>query len=81
MTVITIVLLLGYIWFTCDLSMLAWGTFLAGIMFQGTVVMFVAGLWLVMLSYVFFFFLGIALLFFFSIIFDKIEEYICEEGI
>ena len=80
MTVITIGLLLGYIWFTFDLSMLAWGTFLAGIMFQGTVAMFAVGLWLVILSYIFFFILGMALIFWISVLFDKIEEYIFEEG-
>ena len=79
MTVITISLLSGYIWLVFDLPMLA--TLLTGVMFQGTIVMFVVGLWLVMLSCIFFFFLGIALLFFFSIIFDKIEEYIVAEGI
>ena len=78
-TVITIVLLLGYIWFTCDLNMLAWGTLLAGVMFQGTVVMFVIGLWLAMLSCIFFFVLGMALIFLISVLFDKIEEYIFEE--
>lgn len=79
-TVITIGLLLGYIWFVFDLNMLAWGTLLAGIMFQGTIVMFAVGLWLVILSYIFFFVLGMALIFWISVLFDKIEEYIFEEG-
>ena len=77
-TVITIGLLLGYIWFVFDLNMLAWGTILAGIMFHGTVVMFVVGLWLVILSYIFLFILGIALIFWISVLFDKIEEYLFE---
>ena len=77
-TVITIGLLLGYIWFVFDLNMLAWGTLLAGIMFHGTVVMFVVGLWLVILSYIFLFILGIALIFWISVLFDKIEEYLFE---
>ncbi|QGJ84972.1 hypothetical protein [Lactococcus phage P1048] len=79
MTVITISLLLGYIWFTFDLNMLAWGTILGGIMFQGTIVMFIIGLWLGILSYIFFFVLGMALIFWISVLFDKIEEYIFEE--
>jgi hypothetical protein len=79
MAVITISLLLGYIWFVFDLNMLAWGTLLMGVMFQGTVVMFVVGLWLVMLSCIFFFILGMALIFWISVLFDKIEEYIFEE--
>lgn len=76
MTVITISLLLGYIWFAFDLNMLAWGAFLVGIMLQGTVVMFAVGIWLVMLSYIFLFILGIALIFWTSVLFDKIEEYL-----
>lgn len=79
MTVITISLLLGYIWFVFDLNMLAWGTLLIGIMFQGTVVMFTVGLWLILLSCIFFFILGITLIFWISVLFDKIEEYIFEE--
>lgn len=76
MTVITISLLLGYIWFAFDLNMLVWGTILVGIMLQGTVVMFAVGIWLMMLSYVFFFVLGIVLIFWVSVLFDKIEEYL-----
>ena len=79
MTVITISLLLGYIWFVFDLNMLAWGTLLIGVMFQGTVVMFAIGLWSILLSYIFFFILGMALIFWISVLFDKIEEYIFEE--
>lgn len=79
MTVITISLLLGYIWFVFDLNMLAWGTLLVGVMFQGTVVMFAVGLWSILLSYIFFFVLGMALIFWISVLFDKIEEYIFEE--
>ena len=79
MTVITISLLLGYIWFVFDLNMLAWGTLLVGVMLQGTVVMFAVGLWSILLSYIFFFVLGIALIFWISVLFDKIEEYIFEE--
>ncbi len=78
MTVITISLLLGYIWFAFDLNMLAWGAFLVGIMLQGTVVMFAVGIWLVILSYIFLFILGIALIFWISVLFDKIEEYLFE---
>ena len=78
MTIITISLLLGYIWFVFDLNMLAWGTFLIGIMLQGTVVMFAVGIWLVILSYIFLFILGIALIFWISVLFDKIEEYLFE---
>ena len=81
MTVITISLLLGYIWFVFDLNMLAWGTLLIGIMLQGTVVMFAIGIWLMMLSYVFFFVLGIALIFWVSVLFDKIEEYLFERKV
>lgn len=76
-TVITISLLSGYIWLVFDLPMLA--TLLTGVMFQGTIVMFVVGLWLVMLSCIFFFVLGMALIFWISVLFDKIEEYIFEE--
>ena len=79
MTVIAISLLLGYIWFVFDLNMLAWGTLLAGIMFQGTVVMFIIGLCSILLSFIFFFVLGVALIFWISVLFDKIEEYIFEE--
>lgn len=79
MTVITISLLLGYIWFVFDLNMLAWGTLLVGIMLQGTVVMFAIGLWSILLSYIFFFVLGMALIFWISVLFDKIEEYVFEE--
>ena len=79
MTVITISLLLGYIWFVFDLNMLAWGTLLVDVMLQGTVVMFAVGLWSILLSYIFFFVLGIALIFWISVLFDKIEEYIFEE--
>ncbi len=79
MTVITISLLLGYIWFVFDLNMLAWGTLLVGVMLQGTVVMFAIGLWSILLSYIFFFVLGMALIFWISVLFDKIEEYIFEE--
>lgn len=79
MTVITISLLLGYIWFVFDLNMLAWGTLLTGIMLQGTVVMFAVGLWSILLSYIFFFVLGMALIFWISVLFDKIEKYIFEE--
>ena len=79
MTVITISLLLGYIWFVFDLNMLAWGTLLVGIMLQGTVVIFAIGLWSILLSYIFFFVLGMALIFWISVLFDKIEEYIFEE--
>lgn len=79
MTVITISLLLGYIWFVFDLNMLAWGTFLVGVMLQGTVVMFAVGLWSILLSYIFLFVLGMALIFWISVLFDKIEEYIFEE--
>lgn len=79
MTIITISLLLGYIWFVFDLNMLAWGTFLIGIMLQGTVVMFAVGIWSIMLSYIFLFVLGMALIFWISVLFDKIEEYIFEE--
>lgn len=79
MTVITISLLLGYIWFVFDLNMLAWGALLIGIMLQGTVVMFAVGLWSILLSYIFFFVLGMALIFWISVLFDKIEEYIFEE--
>ena len=79
MTVITISLLLGYIWFVFDLNMLAWGTLLVGVMLQGTVVMFAVGLWSILLSYIFFFVLGMALIFWISVLFDKIEEYIFEE--
>ncbi|AHC94190.1 hypothetical protein T548_0112 [Lactococcus phage phiL47] len=78
-TVITISLLLGYIWFVFDLNMLAWGTLLVGVMLQGTVVMFAVGLWSILLSYIFFFVLGMALIFWISVLFDKIEEYIFEE--
>ena len=78
-TVITIGLLLGYIWFVFDLNMLAWGTLLVGVMLQGTVVMFAIGLWSILLSYIFFFVLGMALIFWISVLFDKIEEYIFEE--
>lgn len=78
-TVITISLLLGYIWFVFDLNMLTWGTILTGIMLQGTVVMFAIGLWSILLSYIFFFVLGIALIFWISVLFDTIEEYIFEE--
>lgn len=81
MTVITISLLLGYIWFAFDLNMLAWGTILVGIMLQGTMVMFAVGIWLMMLSYVFFFVLGIALIFWASVLFDKIEEYLFERKV
>ena len=81
MTVITISLLLGYIWFAFDLNMLAWGTILVGIMLQGTVVMFAIGIWLMMLSYVFFFVLGIVLIFWVSVLFDKIEEYLFERKV
>ena len=79
MTVITISLLLGYIWFVFDLNMLAWGTLLIGVMLQGTVVMFAIGLWSILLSYIFFFILGMTLIFWISVLFDKIEEYIFEE--
>ena len=79
MTVITISLLLGYIWFAFDLNMLAWGTILVGIMLQGTVVMFAIGIWSILLSYIFFFVLGMALIFWISVLFDKIEEYVFEE--
>lgn len=79
MTVITISLLLGYIWFVFDLNMLAWGTLLVGVMLQGTVVMFAVGLWSILLSYIFLFVLGMALIFWISVLFDKIEEYIFEE--
>ena len=79
MTVITISLLLGYIWFVFDLNMLAWGTLLVGVMLQGTVVMFAVGLWSILLSYIFFFILGVALIFWISVLFDKIEEYVFEE--
>ena len=78
-TVITISLLLGYIWFVFDLNMFAWGALLTGIMLQGTVVMFAVGLWSILLSYIFFFVLGMALIFWISVLFDKIEEYIFEE--
>ncbi|MDN6100750.1 MAG: hypothetical protein L0L09_06900 [Staphylococcus equorum] len=78
-TVITIGLLLGYIWFVFDLNMLAWGTLLVGIMLQGTVAMFAVGLWSILLSYILFFVLGMALIFWISVLFDKIEEYIFEE--
>lgn len=81
MTVITISLLLGYIWFAFDLNMLAWGTILVGIMLQGTMVMFAVGIWLMMLSYIFFFVLGIALIFWVSVLFDKIEEYLFERKV
>ena len=81
MTVITISLLLGYIWFSFDLNMLAWGTILVGIMLQGTVVMFAVGIWLMMLSYIFFFVLGIVLIFWVSVLFDKIEEYLFERKV
>ena len=77
-TVITISLLLGYIWFVFDLNMLAWGALLIGIMLQGTMVMFAVGIWLVILSYIFLFILGIALIFWISVLFDKIEEYLFE---
>lgn len=79
MTVITISLLLGYIWFVFDLNMPAWGTLLVGVMLQGTVVMFAVGLWSILLSYILFFVLGMALIFWISVLFDKIEEYIFEE--
>ncbi len=79
MTVITISLLLGYIWFVFDLNMLAWGTLLIGVMFQGTIVMFAIGLWSILLSYIFFFVLGMVLIFWILVLFDKIEEYIFEE--
>ena len=79
MTVITISLLLGYIWFVFDLNMLAWGTLLISVMFQGTIVMFAIGLWSILLSYIFFFILGMTLIFWISVLFDKIEEYIFEE--
>ena len=79
MTVITISLLLGYIWFVFDLNMLAWGTLLIGVMFQGTIVMFAIGLWSILLSYIFFFILGMTLIFWIAVLFDKIEEYIFEE--
>ena len=79
MTVITISLLLGDIWFVFDLNMLAWGTLLIGVMFQGTIVMFAIGLWSILLSYIFFFVLGMVLIFWISVLFDKIEEYIFEE--
>ena len=78
-TVIAISLLLGYIWFVFDLNMLAWGTLLIGAMLQGTVVMFAVGLWSILLSYIFLFVLGMALIFWISVLFDKIEEYIFEE--
>ena len=78
-TVIAISLLLGYIWFVFDLNMLAWGTLLIGVVLQGTVVMFAVGLWSILLSYIFFFVLGMALIFWISVLFDKIEEYIFEE--
>lgn len=81
MTVITISLLLGYIWFSFDLNMLAWGTILVGIMLQGTVVMFAVGMWLMILSYIFFFVLGIVLIFWVSVLFDKIEEYLFERKV
>ena len=81
MTVITISLLLGYIWFVFDLNMLAWGTFLIGIMLQGTVVMFAVGIWSIMLSYIFFFILGITLIFWISVLFNKIEEYLFERKV
>lgn len=81
MTVITISLLLGYIWFAFDLNMFAWGTILVGIMLQGTVVMFAIGIWLMILSYVFFFVLGIVLIFWVSVLFDKIEEYLFERKV
>ena len=81
MTVITISLLLGYIWFAFDLNMLAWGTFLIGIMLQGTVVMFAVGIWSIMLSYIFFFILGITLIFWISVLFNKIEEYLFERKV
>lgn len=81
MTVITISLLLGYIWFSFDLNMLAWGTILVGIMLQGTVVMFAVGIWLMILSYIFFFILGIALIFWISVLFDWIEEYLFERKV
>lgn len=81
MTVITISLLLGYIWFSFDLNMLTWGTILVGIMLQGTVVMFAVGMWLMILSYIFFFVLGIVLIFWVSVLFDKIEEYLFERKV
>ena len=81
MTVITISLLLGYIWFVFDLNMLAWGTLLVGIMLQGTVVMFTVGLWSILLSYIFFFVLGIALIFWISVLFDWIEKYLFERKV
>lgn len=81
MTIITISLLLGYIWFVFDLNMLAWGTFLIGIMLQGTVVMFAVGIWSIMLSYIFFFILGITLIFWISVLFNKIEEYLFERKV
>lgn len=81
MTVITISLLLGYIWFSFDLNMLAWGTILVGIMLQGTVVMFAVGMWLMILSYIFFFVLDIVLIFWVSVLFDKIEEYLFERKV
>lgn len=81
MTIITISLLLGYIWFVFDLNMLAWGTFLIGIMLQGTVVMFAVGIWSIMLSYIFFFVLDIALIFWISVFFDEIEGYLFERKV
>lgn len=81
MAVITIGLLLGYIWFAFDLNMLTWGTFLIGIMLQGTVVMFAVGIWSIMLSYIFFFVLDIALIFWISVFFDGIEEYLFERKV
>ncbi|MFZ2576316.1 MAG: hypothetical protein WAX22_02400 [Lactococcus hircilactis] len=80
MTVITITLLLSFIWFVFDMNMLAWGDVILNIMLGGTVILFTFGLWVGLLSWIFFFILVILVIAFISALLDWIVELLLKEG-
>lgn len=80
MTVITITLLLSFIWFVFDMNMLAWGDIILNIMLGGTVILFTFGLWVGLLSWIFFFILVILVIAFISALLDWVVELILKEG-
>lgn len=80
MTVITITLLLSFIWFVFDMNMLAWGDIILNIMLGGTVILFTFGLWVGLLSWIFFFILVILVIAFISALLDWIVELLLKEG-
>ena len=72
MVALSFAIIFGYIWFTFDMNMFAWGTIIQNIMYSGTIPMFIIGVWLGLLSYIFIFILVLLIVSFIWVVIDNL---------